>query len=503
MGIWAIVFFISICIEASGQTTSFLKPDEVWINVFMLEQKVGYAHEVVEKGKYNNEEVFLLKNEIYMKLKMFGQEIESRETSLFYVGLDMKPRAFIFNVVAGSATQIVRGEYLENRLEIEAIKSGKTKKMSLDAPEDFGNELIVQAEMVAEGLKIGQKRTFTIFNPQFMKFIKITLEVIGEKVVDIKGEEKNAFVLQATFEGLKQMSTIIWLEPNGDFLQATMNLMNMRIERTTKAEALESFPGLNYVSTWVFANTLLPRRARITELEVKPTIENGDVIEDVETVFIEDTRQHFEKRGDEAILIIQAPTFTNEESDQLPISADEEVLKFLEPTDFVESKDEEIAQIAQGIAGDEKNAWVVSKRISRWVSEYLKATSDVPFGTAKEALNLKKGDCTEHAVLFAALARAAGIPTKVCLGLTYTNIGAFLYHAWPEVYVGKWVPIDPALGQMQVDATHLKMFEGVMTEEEQQTHVLNILSVIGKLSLEVKDYKTDDAFKSSDTQKAE
>jgi len=102
-------------------------------------------------------------------------------------------------------------------------------------------------------------------------------------------------------------------------------------------------------------------------------------------------------------------------------------------------------------------------------------------------------------VLFAALARAAGIPTKVCLGLTYTNIGAFLYHAWAEVYVGKWVPIDPALGQMQVDATHLKMFEGIMTEDEQQTHVLNMLSIIGKLSLDIKDYKTDDALKSSDT----
>jgi len=327
-----------------------------------------------------------------------------------------------------------------------------------------------------------------------MRFIHITLEVIEQKVVDIKGEKKNVFVIQTTCKEFKLMSTVAWLEPNGDFLQATMNVMNVRLERTTKAEALKSFPGLDYVSTWVSANILLPGKA-ISKLEVKPAIENGDVIEDVQKVFIEDSRQHFEKRGDEAVLVVQAFPFTNEKSAQLPISADDEILKFLEPTELVQSKDEEIAKIAQDIAVDKKNAWVVAKRISRWVSGNIRSTNDVPFATAKEVLSLKKGDCTEYTVLFAALARAAGIPTKVCLGLTYSNIGAFLYHAWAEVYVGKWVPIDPALRQMQVDATHLKMFEGIMTEEEQQTHVLDMLSIIGKLSLDIKNYKTDDASK--------
>ena len=500
MRILAIAFLISICIEASGQTTPILKPEEVWINVFMLEQKVGYAQEVVEKGKYNDEEVFLLKSEVYMKLKMFGQEIENRETSLFYVGLDMKPKAFVSSMIAGSETRIVRGKYLENRIEIEATRSGETKKMSLDAPEDFGNELMVQAEMIAEGLKVGQKRTFTTFEPQFMKFIHITLEVTEQKIVDFKGEKKDVFVIQATCQEFKLISTTAWFEPNGDFLQSTMQVLNLRLERTTKAEALKSFPGLGYDSTWVFANILLPDK-RISELEVKPKIENGDVTADVRKIFVTDSRQRFEKRGDEVILIVQAPTFAEEESAQLPISADEKILKFLEPTEFVQSKDEEIAQIVAGIVGAEKNAWKVAKRISRWVSGNIRATNDMPFATAKEVLSLKKGDCTEHAVLFAALARAAGIPTKVCLGLTYTNIGAFLYHAWAEVYVGKWVPIDPALGQIQVDATHLKMFAGAMTEAEQQTHVLAMLSVIGRLSLDIKDYKTDDALKSSDTPK--
>ena len=62
-----------------------------------------------------------------------------------------------------------------------------------------------------------------------------------------------------------------------------------------------------------------------------------------------------------------------------------------------------------------------------------KKNLSVGLATAKEVARTLAGDCTEHAVLAAALGRAAGIPTKVATGLVYFQ-GMLGYHMWTEFY---------------------------------------------------------------------
>ena len=57
--------------------------------------------------------------------------------------------------------------------------------------------------------------------------------------------------------------------------------------------------------------------------------------------------------------------------------------------------------------------------------------------------------------------------------------GKFYYHAWPEVYVGRWIAIDPTLNQFPADATHVRLVEGGL---ERQTELLRLM---GKVSLEI------------------
>jgi transglutaminase-like putative cysteine protease len=76
------------------------------------------------------------------------------------------------------------------------------------------------------------------------------------------------------------------------------------------------------------------------------------------------------------------------------------------------------------------------------------------------------------------LARAVGLPTKVDAGLVYAR-GNFYYHAWPEVYVGRWIAIDPTLNQFPADATHIRLVEGGL---ERQSELVRLM---GKISLEI------------------
>ena len=81
-----------------------------------------------------------------------------------------------------------------------------------------------------------------------------------------------------------------------------------------------------------------------------------------------------------------------------------------------------------------------------------------------------------------ALARAAGLPTRIAVGLVYEG-GYFYYHAWPEVLLGDWFPLDPTLGQYPADATHIRLLTGGLREQ------YRLGGIIGKLKIEVLESK--------------
>jgi len=149
---------------------------------------------------------------------------------------------------------------------------------------------------------------------------------------------------------------------------------------------------------------------------------------------------------------------------------------------FVQSKDERIIKLAKEIAGSENNSWLASKKILRWVYGNLKKTPTLSIPSALDVLTTSEGDCNEHTVLFTALARSIGIPAKMVAGLVYLD-GAFYYHAWPKVYVGEWISMDPTLGQDIADATHIPLVEGGVKEQ------LGLVKIIGELKIEVMEYK--------------
>jgi hypothetical protein len=86
------------------------------------------------------------------------------------------------------------------------------------------------------------------------------------------------------------------------------------------------------------------------------------------------------------------------------------------------------------------------------------------YADAVQALRTGRGDCTEYAVLLAALARAQGIPTRVVVGMAYSSrftgqTDAFSPHAWVQVYDGmRWVSHDAAFDGF--DATHVALATG-------------------------------------------
>jgi hypothetical protein len=142
---------------------------------------------------------------------------------------------------------------------------------------------------------------------------------------------------------------------------------------------------------------------------------------------------------------------------------------------LIQANDPRIEAQARQIVGRERNAARATERLLAWTAGLRRAPAPgVP--SAVRTLEARAGDCNELTVLFVALARAAGLPARPVAGLLLRD-GRFYYHAWAEVYLGEWVPVDPMLGQLPADVGRLRVAPGLARR-------VDLHRLVGNLTLE-------------------
>lgn len=162
----------------------------------------------------------------------------------------------------------------------------------------------------------------------------------------------------------------------------------------------------------------------------------------------------------------------------MPAAGDTTIEQALRPEPLVQSDDPRIVAQARTIIGGERRAGRAAELLTRWVYSTLRKEITVSVPSAAQVLESRSGDCNEHTVLFVALARAVGLPARTASGVVYLR-GSFFYHAWPEVWLGQWVAVDPTFGQFPADAAHLRFVIGGLARQ------VELVRLIGRLQLTV------------------
>jgi hypothetical protein len=107
------------------------------------------------------------------------------------------------------------------------------------------------------------------------------------------------------------------------------------------------------------------------------------------------------------------------------------------------------------------------EKLIQFVADTLEGSSLRGWDVASRVAHNKDGDCTEHAVLLVALARANGIPARIAIGLAITGdnsrFGAY-GHAWAELKInGRWIVADAAMFDANVPVHYVPF--GVLDDE--------------------------------------
>jgi transglutaminase-like putative cysteine protease len=203
-----------------------------------------------------------------------------------------------------------------------------------------------------------------------------------------------------------------------------------------------------------------------------------------------------EPKADSFVVEVTRPDNNAPADWKLPHSADKDLAPFLNAASYVELTPL-IRQLSAKALSGEKDPARAAYKIETFVRAYInKKDLSIGFASADETARSREGDCTEHAVLCAALGRAAGLPTRTVVGLAYLppgNVpgdkpnGSFGFHMWAEAWISpdQWVPMDAALG---FDVGHIAIVKTSLEEVDPVTKLtLPIIQLMDGLKIEVLD----------------
>ncbi len=237
---------------------------------------------------------------------------------------------------------------------------------------------------------------------------------------------------------------------------ATGQLLRWRVpglvELVAMEEAAASAPNSGF-------DPLVDLAIRVTGVQARPEGATQMRLEwrGVDTLLPEREFQHARwlKEGEAQELVLDVARVPSR--DELAASVPVELQPELAADPSCEVDDPRIRALATKIAPSSNDAWERTRRIVRWVDRELVTSYNSNHSTALGVLEARAGDCTEHTLLACALLRAAGIPSRRVAGviLMDSDPPTFGQHAWIEVWIGRWIPVDPTWSQAPADATHV------------------------------------------------
>lgn len=315
-------------------------------------------------------------------------------------------------------------------------------------------------------MAVGEEMVIDTFDPMTLSMTKARVKCTGTETITIGDKAVPVRVVETSMNGI---ATKAWVDEQEQVVRAETPF-GFSLEMTTSEEALKPIEGgdANLIEMVAIrptgpkpfrgAKRISMRLTGVSADTLPPTDENQSVIADAYVIMVPDV-------PDAATAAPSAPDEDTLASDAL-----------------VQANNPKIQETAAEIVGAETDVWRKAERLYTWVYENIEKVPVLSIPSALEVLETRKGDCNEHTVLFTALARAAGVPTRIAIGVVWSNeLDGFFYHAWPEVYVGRWIPMDPTLGQLVADATHLKLLNGNIEKWPQ------LVPYIGQLQIEIVD----------------
>lgn len=435
-----------------------------WFGIYQQGKKIGFAH----LQTLPEEETYHLLEESEMEILALGSVQRVTTVINSYTTRNFLLKYFDFTMHSDATSMKIKGAVLGKKLVLDITTGGQTRTehIPLNSPPYLSPN--IKPALLLMGLEPGKKYRFPLFNPATMSTEEATVTVESRETIKVGGTEQVVYKLKESFQG---METLAWMTQDGETIREE-SALGYHILKESRAEAKKrdtSGPVVDIIALTMIPSDPIKSSDRVVHLKARLT---GAVL------------QGFQLDGDRQALqgtVVDIRQDIQPTSYRLPYAGIEQNA-YLQPNAFIQSNDAKIIAQSQKILAGERDALTAARKLHDWVFTAIKKKPVVSIPSALEVLAQREGDCNEHTALYTALARSAGIPTRMAAGIVYLDNG-FFYHAWPEVWIGHWMPVDPTFNQFPADATHIRFVTGNLDKQSE------ILRLVGKLRVEVLEYQ--------------
>jgi len=452
---------------------------ELWSGIVFNGEKVGFSH--LKIVPLTGEGLFRLESEAHLRIRFLGLDKGISMKSEDLVRADLTSHSFRHEISMGEKTFVLEGRVKEGILRTEQMtgKDVKAEEKKLEAP--LYPAAVINLYPVLQGMAVGLKYRFNVYDPQTQSVTAVSQTVAAFESSRSLGIEPS-WKVQTSMMG-QDVET--WINRKGEaaFELGMKGVLITYRETENEARRYLSEASLNKKDLILDFSVVktekplaCPREATYLELALAGV--SGEL-----PLLQGPGQEASQNPGDASAAIYR---IRRNAVSPVKISGPRyniDGYRWTLPASQIESDHPEIVNTAREVTRGISDPLEKARKLSKWVADEVKDEAVDSF-SALEVLHTKKGECQAHTMLYTALARAAGIPTRMAGGIVYMEGVGFLYHAWAESDVGGWVSVDPTFDQVGIDATHIKLVEG-----PGWISIVPLGRVVGHLKATVIDYK--------------
>jgi hypothetical protein len=453
--------------------------------VFMEGKKIGHAIQsrVAADGKVTTTV------KVSMQMSRANTPVSMNTTETSIETTDGKPLGFKVVQDLGSMGMNVSGTVNEQGIVNMTITSmGGEQKMTFEWPSGAVMAEGLRLLELKKGLKEGLEYSAKLFSPSNIQALDAKIRIGPKQNVDLLGRVVTLTEVETTIRmpGAGEIVSTNYVDGDLHVQKSVAPMMGVQIEMIACAK--EFALGKNDV----------------LELVDKMFIASPEPLNNIESA--ESVIYHLRPTSQAAALMV--PSSDNQKVEHLkeggvivtvrPVAAptgakfpyegkDSNILDAMKPTRFLQSDRKEIIELANHAVGGTGDAAEAVKRIESFVSKYIENRNlSVGYASAAEVAASKVGDCSEFALLTAAMCRAVGIPARIVSGLVYVKAFAgrenmFGGHMWVEAYVGdRWIGLDATRAPKGFGPGHIALAIG----NGEPADFFNLVTTLGQFKID-------------------
>jgi transglutaminase-like putative cysteine protease len=439
-----------------------------WFGLYLVGKKAGWSCMEIVRQRRGGKDVLVARGETVLKATLATPDGTSTSVSRSQRDervYEAKPGGRLLSFTSERA-----GDGGARKVEVHCTKSGCRATLTAPGspPETRDLPPVDETTEQADGARLAAAQRATLrgsqLEPEQLRVRKVEDVYKGREKLAGAGVEVDVSIVAESEVG-DRMPVLISVADDG-------RLLEMRFGESLVARSEPEVVAKQLDKVDLFSLSRVPLPAPL------PRNLSGSVVFRIRGLPPEfqkpDSRQSYSpgEAAGESVLTVRAP---------IPAAADPkkdtprgkvspaDAKEFLASTPTIDSDHPAIKKLAAEWVAGTRGVYAASIDISQHVYERLNKTYGASRDRASEVLRSGQGDCTEHTLLFLALARAAGIPSRGVYGLVYAryqdDVPALYWHAWAEVKSGgEWIALDPTFGQPVADATHIALGRGTQLD---------------------------------------